>query len=73
MTAILSAIQGFIPHLSPKTLTLAKLEAEEKTAAEPTEAPAAAEETPAATTPTAVIPEGDAIASLGKAAEAVQA
>ena len=64
---------NFGAHSKFVTKWLDKLEAEEKKAAEPTEAPAAAEETPAATTPTAVIPEGDAVASLGKAAEAVQA
>ena len=64
---------NFGAHSKFVTKWLDKLEAEEKKAAEPTEAPAAAGETPAATTPTAVIPEGDAVASLGKAAEAVQA
>ena len=51
---------------------LDKLEAEEKKAAEPAAAEAPAAE-PEVTTPSAAVPEGQTVAELGKAAEAVQA
>ncbi len=71
---VLDTTLNYGAHVKFVTKWLDKLEAEEKTAAEPAaDAPAAAGDTPAATTPTAANPEGPTVAELGRAAEALQA
>ena len=63
---------NYSAHVKFVSKWLDKLEAEEKKAAEPAAAKAPAAE-PEVTTPSAAIPEGQTVAELGKAAEAVQA
>ncbi|KAI0720517.1 AhpC-TSA-domain-containing protein [Cerioporus squamosus] len=68
---VLDTTVNYSAHVKFVSKWLDKLEAEEKKAAAPAEAPAAAEPTQA--TPETAAPEGATVGELGRAAEAVEA